>query len=74
MFITTSEIITVRVSNNATQTTTGACFDEVQIQFIVDDLPEAFALNSNLTTACDDEDNPLDQDGFVEFETTGFLK
>ncbi|TDP57427.1 T9SS type B sorting domain-containing protein [Flavobacterium dankookense] len=73
LFINTSEIITVRVSNNTTQTTTGACFDEVQIQFIVDDLPEAFAVNSNLTTTCDDEENPLDQDGIFDFDTTGFL-
>ena len=48
------------------------CFDETNISFIVDDLPEAFAVPASLTTVCDDEPNPLNQDGKFAFDTTGF--
>lgn len=72
-FVTGSETITIRATNNATQTTGPACFDEVELQFIVNDLPEAFAINPNLTTRCDDEPNPIDQDGFIDFDTSSFL-
>ena len=66
------ETITIRVTNNTTQVLTGACYDEFQLQFIVDDLPQAFSINSSLTAICDDEPNPLDQDGLLDFDTTGF--
>jgi gliding motility-associated-like protein len=72
-FVTGTETITIRVSNNSTQTTGLPCYDEVQLQFIVDDLPEAFAINSNLTSLCDDEPNPIDQDGLIDFDTSYFL-
>jgi len=72
-FVTGSETITIRVSNNTTQTSGQPCFDEVQLQFIVDDLPEAFAINPNLTTVCDDEPNPINQDGLFDFDTSTFL-
>lgn len=49
-----------------------SCFDETNIAFIVDDLPEAFAVPAALTTACDDEINPLNQDGKFAFDTTVF--
>ena len=49
------ETITIRVTNNTTQVLTGACYDEFQLQFIVDDLPQAFSINSSLTAICDDE-------------------
>jgi gliding motility-associated-like protein len=48
------------------------CFDETNISFIIDDLPEAFAVPASLTTACDDETNPLNQDGKFAFDTTNF--
>jgi gliding motility-associated-like protein len=65
-----SEIITIRVRNNTTLVPTGACFDEVQLQFIVDDLPQAFAISTTLTTTCDDESDPLNQDGMYSFDTS----
>jgi gliding motility-associated-like protein len=70
--ITQSETITIRVRNNVTSTLTQACFDEVQVQFIVDDLPQAFAIPTAATTYCDDEADPLYQDGIVDFDTTDF--
>lgn len=67
-FVTTSQTITAR----ATNTTATACYDEATIQFTVDDLPEAFPIAVTLTTACDDEVNPLSQDGLFPFNTSTF--
>ena len=71
--VNTSTSITVRVINNTTSTTTGACFDEETIQFIVDDLPQVFPLAPNQLTFCDDEINPADQDGILDINTTNIL-
>lgn len=71
--ITGTETITIRVNNNTTQTGAQSCYDEVSLQFIVDDLPEAFAVPVNLTTTCDDEFVSIDQDGFFDFDTSTFL-
>lgn len=67
-FASTSQTIKAVVTNNTTQ----KCFDETTIQFIVDDLPEAFAVPTTLTTTCDDEADPLTQDGKIAFNTTTF--
>ena len=67
-FASTSQTIKAVVTNNTTQ----KCFDETTIQFIVDDLPEAFAVPVSLTTTCDDEADPLAQDGKFAFDTTTF--
>jgi gliding motility-associated-like protein len=67
-FTTTSQIIKAVVTN----TTTQKCFDETTIQFIVDDLPEAFPIPVSLTTICDDELDPLTQDGKFAFDTAPF--
>ena len=67
-FTSTSQIIKVVVTNN----TTLKCYDETTIQFIVDDLPEAFAVPVSLTTICDDELDPLVQDGKLAFNTSTF--
>lgn len=72
--VNTTETITIRVFNNATQSGGTACYDEETLKFIVDDLPEAFAINNtNLTSICDDELNPVDQDGMYDFNTSTFL-
>ncbi|MGO4818041.1 T9SS type B sorting domain-containing protein [Flavobacterium sp. W22_SRS_FP1] len=67
-FITSSQTIKAVVINNTAQ----SCFDETTIQFIVDDLPQAFAVPAALTTTCDDEINPLVQDGKMAFDTSTF--
>jgi len=71
--VTGTETITIRVSNNTTQTGSQPCYDEVTLQFIVDDLPQAFAVPTALTSTCDDEFLSIDQDGFVDFDTSAFL-
>lgn len=58
-FNTQSQTIRVRATNN----TASACFYESTITLKVDDLPEAFAIPTSLTTVCDDEPNPINQDG-----------
>ena len=67
-YTSTSQIIKAVVTNN----TTLKCFDETNIQFIVDDLPEAFGVPVSLTTICDDELDPLTQDGKLAFDTSTF--
>ncbi len=67
-FTTTSQIIKAVVTNN----TPTQCYDETTIEFIVDKTPQAFSINPALTTSCDDEINPLEQDGKYAFDTTGF--
>ena len=68
-FLTASQTIKAVVTNNNTSL---KCFDETAIQFIVDDLPEAFAVPASLTTTCDDELDPLLQDGKYAFDTSTF--
>ena len=67
-FTSTSQIIKAVVTN----TTLLKCFDETTIPFIVDDLPEAFPIPVSLTTICDDESDPLTQDGKLGFDTSTF--
>ena len=64
--------ITARVVNTSTQAPDGPCFDEVTFQFIVDDLPEVFPIPAIKTTFCDDEPNPVDQNGLIDFDTSTF--
>lgn len=67
-FNTTSQTIRVRATNN----TTSACYYESTLTFKVDDLPEAFAIPTSLTMVCDDEANPVNQDGIYPFDTSAF--
>ncbi len=67
-FTSTSQTIKAVVTNNTPQ----QCFDEVLIPFIVGVTPVAFAVTSSLTTTCDDEPNPLDQDGKFAFDSSTF--
>ena len=67
-FVTASQVLTARVANM----TSTACFYETTVTFRVDDLPEAFTIPTNLTTVCDDEVNPISQDGLFAFDTSTF--
>lgn len=67
-FSTTSQIIKAVVTN----ATTLQCYDETTIEFTVDDLPQAFAVAQSLMTACDNEADPLLQDGKYAFDTSTF--
>ena len=67
-FASTSQTIKAVVTNNTVQ----KCFDETFITLIVDQSPSVFAVSSSFTTACDDESNPLNQDGKFAFNTSTF--
>jgi gliding motility-associated-like protein len=67
-FTSTSQTIKAVVTN----TTLQKCSDETTITFIVDASPVAFAVPSTLTTACDDEADPINQDGKFAFDTSTF--
>lgn len=69
-FLTASQTLKVIVTNN----TTKACSYNSTIQFVVDVLPEAFPVPTNLTTTCDDETDPVLQDGKYAFDTSTFEK
>jgi hypothetical protein len=59
----TSQTIKAVLTNNSAL----GCFDETTIEFIVDDSPSAFSFLQP-TTACDDELNPVNQDGKFAFD------
>lgn len=67
-FTTTSQTIKAVVTNNSA----AQCNEATSIEFIVDESPQAFVVPSNLTTTCDDEANPLEQDGKFAFDTSTF--
>lgn len=67
-FNTSSQIITAKVTNASTT----ACSVITTITFVVEKLPKVFSLPSSLTSICDDESNPLLQDGIASFDTSMF--
>jgi gliding motility-associated-like protein len=72
-FETTSQTIKVRVTNTITATNDNKpCYDETTITFIVDKRPIANLIDVDLYTICDDEANPLDQDGSLSIDTSTF--
>lgn len=71
-FVNTSQIIIVKASNDITFAPDGPCNTEGRFEFIVDDLPEAMPIDPALLTTCDDEANPLLQDGLFAFDTSTF--
>ncbi len=64
-FTTTSQIIKAVVTNNTLQ----KCYDETLIEFKVDKIPTATLPFTDIRIECDDEDNPLNQNGVFKFIT-----
>lgn len=71
--VNTNQTITVKLTNNPSLAQDGPCSYQKTIQFIVDDLPQIFPLLPGQLTFCDDEINPADQDGLLDFDTTNIL-
>jgi len=67
-FVSNTQTINVKVKNTFGK----QCDYNSTIQFIVDDLPQAFAIPISLTTVCDDETNPALQNGSYPFDTSTF--
>lgn len=68
VFTSKTQTIKAVVTNNSPQ----GCFDETSISFIVDYSPKAFPIDPTLTTFCDDETDPLQQDEEYPFDTSTF--
>ena len=71
-FVNSTATITVKAFNTLTLAPDGPCNTQGQFEFVVDDLPEALPIASALLTTCDDEINPLLQDGLFAFDTSTF--
>ena len=67
-FSSATQTIKAIVTNNSPQ----QCFAETTISFYVDVIPTATPIPSTLTTVCDDEADPANQDGKYAFDTSTF--
>jgi gliding motility-associated-like protein len=67
-FVSNSQTITAVVKNNYGKN----CDFTAEIKFVVDKLPQAFALPTYLTSVCDDELDPALQNGTYSFDTSTF--
>jgi gliding motility-associated-like protein len=67
-FSTSTQTIKAIVTNNSPQ----HCFSETTIAFYVDTIPTATAVPATLTTVCDDEVDPTNQNGKFGFDTATF--
>ncbi|WP_181896407.1 T9SS type B sorting domain-containing protein [Seonamhaeicola aphaedonensis] len=71
-FLTENQTITVRVTNNSTNDPDGACYDETNVEFIIDEQP----IIANVVPpqeVCDGDSGDIDDDGYFLFDTSGFL-
>ncbi len=66
-YLSKNNIITIRATNNSTNDSDGACYDETQLELIVDDLPTANSVF--IQPLCDDA--PNQNDGMAVFNTIG---
>lgn len=69
-FLTESQTIAIRVTNNNTLDPDGACYDETAVDFIVDIQPIANPVAPQIV--CDGSAGDIDDDGFYEFDTSSF--
>jgi gliding motility-associated-like protein len=72
--VTGTETIQIKVSNANSIPVDGPCFRTATVTFIVDDLPELFAVAPNRFEVCDDETDPALQNGTVAFDTTSLTQ
>lgn len=69
-FLTASQTISIRVTNNATLAPDGPCYDETTLKFIVDEQPIANAVPQQIV--CDGDAGDVDDDGYYPFDTSTF--
>ncbi len=67
-FVTETQTITARLTNRSTADPNGACFDEINIDFIVDEQPVANSIGDIIV--CDGQNGGVDDDGLYEFDTS----
>lgn len=69
-FLTDTQNITIRVTNNTTTALDGPCYDETTLSFIVDEQPYAISIPEQIV--CDGSAGDIDDDGFFPFDTSLF--
>jgi len=67
-FLTSSQTIGIRVTNNTTSAPDGPCFDETTLEFIVDVTPVANPVAPFIV--CDGDSGDIDDDGLFPFDTS----
>lgn len=67
-FVSGTKTLQVTIKNN----TPLACSYQTTLSFVVDILPKAYALPTGLIQVCDEEADPLLQDGIYSFDTSLF--
>jgi len=67
-FLTSSQTISVRVTNNATSAPDGPCYDETMLDFIVDAQPIANPVLPQIV--CDGDSGDIDDDNLYPFNTS----
>jgi gliding motility-associated-like protein len=69
-FLTTSQTISINVTNNTTSAPDGPCFDSTTLEFIVDAQPIANPVAPQIV--CDGAAGDIDDDGLYAFDTSNF--
>ena len=69
-FITETQTITIRVTNNATSAPDGPCYDETNLTFTVDVQPIANPISDQIV--CDGDSGDIDDDNIYPFDTSNF--
>ncbi len=69
-FLTSSQIIDIRVTNNVTNDPNGPCYDETTLEFTVDEQPVANLIATQIV--CDGDAADVDDDSYFPFDTTSF--
>tara|TARA_R110002049_G_scaffold309282_1_gene520038 strand:- start:7758 stop:13505 length:5748 start_codon:yes stop_codon:yes gene_type:complete len=72
VFLTENQTITIRVTNNVTSDSDGACYDETTLQFIVDEQPIIASPVANQIFCDDGNDGTDENDGLHSFDTSSF--
>ena len=67
-FVSHSQVLTVEAKNTFGE----QCAYVSTLEFIVSELPIAYPLPLALTSVCDDEENPVQQNGLYAFDTSTF--
>lgn len=67
-FLTESQTITIRVTNNTTSAPDGPCYDETTLEFIVDVSPIVNPITPFVV--CDGDSGDVDDDGLYPFNTS----
>ncbi len=69
-FLTSSQTITIRITNNSTSAPDGPCYEETTLEFIVDKQPIANTISPQIV--CDGDAGDIDDDNIYPFDTASY--